>query len=716
MGNFVLALTRDRSGTIWAGTPWGLHRYDPAADVFGFLGHDPSRQNSLSSGVVMALYEASSGELLVGSLGGGLNIIDRRSGAVRRLRHSEGNHQSLPHDWVWNITAAPNNRVWVGLANGVALIDPVRGQVVQHVALPSPLPTWTASVMGLMADSSGGLWIGAGGRIWYRSASGSLRAVELPQPAEIQQFLEDNGRIWVATSAGLVLLDPGSGRTRAFRHDPANPASLDNDVVLSLYRDGGGTLWVGTNGGLNHLEADSSFTHFGEAEGFPSSVIYAMLGDEDGQLWLSSNRGLIRFDPRAPKENRVRVFAGGSMGNVEFNRHAALRGRDGTLYFGGDRGVTYFHPASLKDNPYRPPIVITALRRSNQGGEEVDRFVDDRAPIRLNRDDHTVTFELAALSFTDPTRNQFAYRLAGFRDDWVQAGTNHHIAFTNLPPGHYRFEARASNEDGAWNEAGLSVPVVVPPWFWETWWFRVLAAAGVVALVSAGTGLVVQNRHRWQLEAERRRHALERERARISRDVHDEVGASLTEIALLSERTLREQGGGNGGAEPLRRIGRRSRETLSSIGEIIWAMNPDHDRLDRLAAYLREYSSAYLESTGLEARLQFDTAHPPLPVSAEVRRQVFLVLKEALANAATHAGASSVEVTLAVMDHRMRLTVQDDGAGFDPHGSEVGRPGHHGLGNMRRRALDLGGTLQVESAPGDGTAILLEVPVPAEAG
>jgi signal transduction histidine kinase len=480
--------------------------------------------------------------------------------------------------------------------------------------------------------------------------------------------------------------------------------------VLSLHRDRAGRLWIGTNGGLNQLQPDSGFSHFGGSGQFLSSVIYAIQEDEAGLLWLSTNRGLLRFDPAAPVGTGAQVFSGPGVGNVEFNRHAGFKGRDGTLYFGGDRGITFFHPAALKDNPFRPPVVITALHRSSQRGVQIHRYVDDRLPIRLNRDDYTVSFDLAALSYTDSPRNQFEYRLAGLRDEWIKLGTSHRVSFTNLPPGRYRLEVRAANEDGAWNEAGLSVPVIVPPWFWETWWFRTLAVVIAAVLISTATGFVLRTRHRLQLEGERRRHALERERARISRDMHDEVGASLTEIALLSERTLRENRG-NGGTEHLGKIGQRSRETLASIGEIVWAINPDNDRLDRLAAYLREYSSAFLESAGLTARLRFDTGNETTPLSAELRRQVFLVLKEALANAVTHARASTVEVTFDLRDRRLRLGVRDDGAGFRPGEAEGPSAGQDGLANMRRRAADLGATLRVDSTPGGGTRVELEVPV-----
>jgi signal transduction histidine kinase/ligand-binding sensor domain-containing protein len=709
--NWVLGLARDRSGAVWAGTVWGLHRYDPSADVFGFLEHDPTDPNTIGSGLVLSLHEDADGSLWVGTLGGGLNRVDRATGDVRRYRERPGQPDDLGHDWVWCLADAGDGRVWAGLGDGLALVDPTARRPVRAIDVGTTTVEQAQGVLAMHATPEGGLWYGYGPGIHYRAPDGQRFRYDLRKPAEVSVILPDGDRLWIGTAEGLVLFDPASGSLRVFQHDPADPGSLVDDVVISLFRDRSGRLWIGTSNGLDRFEPDSTFTHFGEADGFPSSVIHSMLEDDDGRLWLATNRGLVRFEPDAPTARRVRVydFTTG-VGNVEFNRNAALRGRDGTLYFGGDRGVTFFHPSSLRDNTYRPPVVITALHRSTREGTRTTRHVGD-GPVVLAPDDYTVTFEVAALAFTQPEANRYEFRLEGFDAQWVRAGTNRLASYTNLPPGDYVFRARASNEDGFWNLEGISVPVVVEPWFWETWWFRGLAVLGTLSAVVLGTSYIQRNRLQVQLEQLRHERALEDERARISRDMHDEVGASLTEIAILSELAV-HRGAANGSKHELNRIAARSRRMLDAIGEIIWALNPEHDHPEHLAAYLREYAAEYLESTGLRASLSFEVSDTDARLTSEFRRNVFLVMKEALTNVARHADAESVAVSLALGEGRIALTVRDDGTGFinSPHGS-----GHNGLSNMSRRASSLDGMLTVGSDPGRGTCVTLEAPLPAAA-
>lgn len=723
--NWVLGLLRDRSGTVWAGTLWGLHRYDPSADAFGFLAHNPNDANSLGSGIVVSVIEDDLGALWAGTLGGGLNHIDRRTGRVRRYRHEPGRAGTLSDDWVWSLAPAGGGRVWAGLGEGIAMVDPGAPPNVTRIPLDSDcagcatrnlLRVNAQTTYSIHAESAGVLWIGAGNALLRREPGGGLRAIEMPVTALIQRIMPAGRALWLATTAGLHRYEPQTGRFTSYRHEPGRRGSLSNDVVFSLHTDRAGRLWVGTNSGLNRLDPGAGqFVHYGEAEGFPSSVIFSILEADDGRLWLGTNRGLVRFSPDGPAGARVRTYdVTAGTGNVEFNRDAAARGVDGTLYFGGDRGITFFHPASLRDNPFVPPVVLTAVHRSTREGTRTTRHVAPGEPVRLAPEEYTVSFSYTALNYTNPSRNRYRYRLEGFDRQWIEAGTIRTASYTNLPAGTYQFRVQGSNDDGLWNEEGLSIPVIAEPWFWETWWFRLLSAVAVAALVSASTAYVLKNRHRRQLQAVQYQKALEGERARISRDMHDEVGASLTEIALLSELALsRRSGNGSGDSAPLEKIAGRSRSMLSAIGEIIWAINPANDRLDHLAAYLHEYAAEFLENAGVEARLCLDHGGVVPAVTAEFRRNVFLVLKESLANAVRHGGAKTVDVALDLAGDRLRLSIADDGRGFSPDAAAPGSGrGHHGLGNIRRRAAELGGGASIDSSPGQGTRVVLDVPIP----
>lgn len=706
--NWVMSLLRDRAGGMWAGTVWGLHRWDPAAKAIRFAQHDPNDANTLSSGLVMALHEDADGALWVGTLGGGVNRIDRTTGAVMRYRHDARTTRSLPSDWVWSLAPARSGGVWVGTDEGPVRINPAR-DVIQRVALPEGRAGELVSVRAMTHDSAGTLWLGTSFRLFRLREGGVPEPVPIPELGAINALRFHAGRLWIGTSSGLVAYHPETGQASVHRHVVRDTTSLRHDVVMAIHPDPSGALWVGTHGGIDRLDPVTGIaTHFDNPDPQASAAVYSIVPDDAGRLWLGTNRGLVRLDPGAPAASRFRRFDPSTgIGNLEFNRGAGLRAGDGTIFVGGDAGLTAFHPADLHDNHYVPPVVITAVGRATRSGSVVQRHVDPGAPLRLAPDEYTITFTAAALSFTAPSRNAYRFRLEGFDRQWREAGTARTASYTNLPPGQYTLRVAASNDDGVWNEAGIALPLVVEPWFWETWWFRAALALAAVALVSWVTAMVQRARHRHELATLAYAQALEGERARISSDMHDEVGAGLTEIALLGEAALRSP---TPAASALAAVVERARGLIAATGEIIWAINPENDRPGRLVPYLREYAAEVLEHAGVVSRLELDGSGWDEGTPPDFRRQLFLVLKESLTNAVRHARAGEVAVTLGAQGGRLVLVVRDDGHGFDPHAQQPGR--HLGLRNLRRRAEALGGTVTLDSAAGRGTTITLDVPLP----
>ncbi|MEM1042367.1 MAG: two-component regulator propeller domain-containing protein [Bacteroidota bacterium] len=718
--NWITGFHRDRAGTLWAGTVWGLHRAVPNAAPFSLLAHDPEDANSLGSGIVLSVHEDTRGALWVGTLGGGLNRIGP-DGRVTRYRHDPADPSSLGHDWVWSVQQ-DGTTLWLGTGAGLDWIDLDAPDAVEHVRVDIPPGPWGPSASGLHLDAEGTLWFGHAGRLFRRFTDGTYASTPVPRGVGVQVVRSVPGGAWVTSSAGLLRYDAQTDSLHSYLHDPADPSSLSDNATMALHLDRRGRLWVGTQSGLDRYDASTGrFAHVSSADGLPSSAVYAILEDDDGRLWLSTNRGLARFDPDRPAAGfRTFAFADG-VGNVEFNRHAAFRGRDGTLYFGGDRGVTVFHPSALRDNPYRPPVVLTALHRAARDTTTTTAHVGET--VEIDPGVASFTFEFAALQFANAHRTRYAARLEGFDAGWVDLGQQRRATYTNLRPGRYTFRVKAANEDGLWNETGAAATVIVWPRFFQTWWFQVLFVGLILTLVGAAVWSVSQRRYRRELARLEARQALDAERARISRDMHDEVGASLSEIAILSELAQRDLDGDPGsasgaGSAPstarLSRIADTSRAMLDAIGEIIWAINPQHDRLDRLTAYLREHAARTLDEAGLRVRLDFPAQVPPLTVSAEFRRNVFLVMKEALHNLVRHAGATNATVRLEVDEAALTLTVQDDGCGLPGGDGAVPRPsgrGGNGLANMAHRAGEIDGTLALDAGPDGGTRLTLRVPL-----
>jgi signal transduction histidine kinase len=378
---------------------------------------------------------------------------------------------------------------------------------------------------------------------------------------------------------------------------------------------------------------------------------------------------------------------------------------------------------NVKENLQPPPVVIERVTVNGKivaayGAAGTLASSDSAAPLELCQGDahlrlppgqrQQVEFDFTALTFTKPESIGFKYRLHGLDTDWVKAGTQRVANYAQVPPGHYHFQVLACNSDGVWNETGAALELTAEPYWWETAWFRVAGPLAAAGLLSAAILLGWRRRHRRQIERLEMQQATERERARIARDIHDDLGATLTQIVMLSDSS------GTVAPSHERSLGKIHQVALAmtqTMDEIVWAVNPSHDRFDQLAMYLDAYAQEYLDASGLESRVDFPSPLPHRPISAQVRHDLFLAFKEALNNLVRHAGARQVRIGLTVHPDGFSLSVGDDGVGFsvDPSAAPRANAGN-GLANMGARLAAAGGRCTVDSAPGRGTRIVFELP------
>jgi signal transduction histidine kinase len=303
--------------------------------------------------------------------------------------------------------------------------------------------------------------------------------------------------------------------------------------------------------------------------------------------------------------------------------------------------------------------------------------------------------------------------MEGLEPNWVQAGIRRSAFYTHLPPGAYRFAVTARNADGVWNETGAQLAFTVAPHFWQTWWFKLLSR-GLLPLLVLGTVIMsVRRRAKRKLRVVEQQRALERERGRIARDIHDELGGNLTRIVMLSESVkgcLKEP---PQAATDLQEISQTARDLTLQMSEIVWAVNPEHDTLDSLANYIGKYAHDFLRASGVRCRLDMPVALPSRVLDSPVRHNVFLALKEALNNVVKHARAANVEISLRLEPEVFELRVADDGRGFDPKAPNLTG---NGLGNLKHRLRETGGYCEITSHPGQGTTLRLVVPFGKKAG
>jgi signal transduction histidine kinase len=335
-------------------------------------------------------------------------------------------------------------------------------------------------------------------------------------------------------------------------------------------------------------------------------------------------------------------------------------------------------------------------------------------PLEIRPGKQRFEFRYTALSLVAPEKVRFKCRLDGLETDWVEAGTRRVAYYSYLKPGDYTFRVVACNNDSVWSETGATLALRVLPYFWQTWWFSVCAMVTGAGVVGGGARYATRRRLRRRMEILERQRAVEKERARIAKDIHDDLGASLTRITLLSQSDRAELEDPRQAAADLAKIYTTARELTRAMDEIVWAVSPQHDTLDSLVTYLGKFAQDFLSVAGIRCRLNVPMQLPPLSLTAEVRHNLFLVLKEALNNVVKHAAATEVRVSLAPAASGFSLVVEDNGKGFDPARAGVaGNVGGgaarlsagNGLSNMRKRLEEIGGVFEIDTARGEGTKL-----------
>ncbi len=699
--HFVLSLQADADGTLWVGTDGGgLNRV--RRPWFETLA--PTRGRVAQSVAVDA-----AGAVWIGYNAGG---VDRwQAGRTRHYGPDEG----LVRAPVRAVLPDGDQGVWVGTW-GAGLFRLTEERVERWPAAGSP---W---VQALFRDRAGALWVGTvsglarwDGRAWRvwgpRDGAVAEGVRAIAQDAE--------GRLWLGTAGGgLVVREAERFRTLRRSTD-----GLPADDVSALLPEPDGSLWVGTAGGGLAWFDGRRWTRFTTREGLVSNSLGYLLDDEAGHLWVGSNAGLMRLPKTALRRFAetggafvpCRVFGrADGMPTREGTRGsqpAAARTPDGRLWFPTIKGVAVVDPARLPAEP-RPPPEVFIERVLVDGELQGHAGLGARPPERVvvPAGGQRLEIHYGSVNLAAPDRVRFRHRLEGFESAWTDTGPAREVRYTRLPPGEYRFQVTACNEDGVWHETGRSLAVVVLPPFWRTWWFLGLSSGGALGLVIGAVHWISTQRLRRQVERLRHQEALERERGRIARDLHDQLGANLTQLALLAEMIEADKDSPAEVEEYGRQIGQTARETARALDEIVWTVNPANDTLEGLASYLCKYTQDYLGVAGLRCRIEAPPRLPATSISPEARHHVFLAAREALTNVVRHAGASEVRLRLRLEADRFTVEIEDDGRGPAGLDSERART-RSGVGNMRRRLAELGGECTIEPADGKGTRVRLRVPL-----
>lgn len=696
-GDLVHTIFEDREGNLWVGARDGLYRLNPARIRTYAAGQGFAKNN------VTSVCEDRSGTIWIATWGGGLNAL--QGGTITTIGASNG----LTHNFVLSLREARDGSLWIGMDAGGGLNQFKGGRTN---SFPRIKELMTTAIYAICENRQGSLWLGTskGLKVWRDNSLETYTTTNGLAGDMVQAVYEDRaGRLWLGTTNGLSCWQ--TGRFTNF----STQDGLAHNNISALYEDSEETLWIGTRGGgLSSLKA-GRFSICTTAQGLFSDEVLEILEDDRGYFWMSCRQGIFRV---AGKELKAQAAGTGSRVNctafgkadgmlsVRCNgiaRPAGWKGRDGRLWFSTIRGAVAVE-SRIPLNDFPPPVAIEKVLADGKPlplpwpttfpASAMTAASDSTAPpLQLPPSRGELEISYTALSLSNAEKNRFRYRLEGVDDGWVEAGQQRVAHYNNLAPGSYRFRVIACNDDGVWNKEGASLALVLAPHFWQRWEFQAaLVALGVVLLAVAYRARLAHL------------HAIEALRIRIAANLHDDVGARLTKVAMVTESVQRESAKVPRLQGQIETIAGTTREIIEAMDEIVWTINPKNDTLENFANYLLHYAQEYFQNTPVRCRVDIPLQLPDCALSTEARHHLFMAAKEALNNVLKHSGAGEVRLTLTIDDGEVAIHIADDGHGFRP---EAVSAGGNGLNNMQSRMEQIGGRFELQSSISAGTRIIL---------
>jgi signal transduction histidine kinase/ligand-binding sensor domain-containing protein len=752
LGTPILAACEDRDGNLVVGTYGdGVYWFDAAGT--------PTRLVGLSHSFIWSLAVDREGALWVGTDGSGLNRVKRNVFEVL-----DGTAGST----VQSVCEGHQGGLWIGY-NGEHVDHSTQHGLQQFTTNFVTGGSFKPNVRSVFEDRAGTVWVGAASEFGlpltnvpclFRFQTDHFEPVSEIYRDVAAIFQDREGLLWFGTQGGLVCWDQRQWKTFTTHH------GLSADSVRAITEDAEGNLWVGTErGGLNRL-TNGKFTIFRkqDKDGLPSDSISSLYCDSEGILWVGTSSGLARHDhgkwtryttQDGLHSNKIGylvedtigyLWIGSNSGLMRVSRHdltevargtskwvtcrtfgaadglptgectsgsqpGACRTAQGKLWFPTILSLAGVDPGLLHPNTNPPPVVIEAVRIDNQlATPDTLRTPQPRA-VTVPADKEALEIDFTSLNLSAPDKGRFRFQLIGHEKAPAERPTrDRSVRYIKLPPADYEFHVTACNEDGVWNPTGATLAVKVLPAFWQTRWFLLLMSVGVLALISGSVYYVSTQKLQRQVALLRHQEALEKERARIARDLHDQLGANLTQVALLGEMAETDKNLPAEVETHARQISQTARETTHALDEIVWTVNPSNDTLDGLINYICKYAQEYLALAGLRYRLEAPPSLPNTPITPEFRHNVFLVAKEAVNNVVKHARASAAVIRFNLAANQLSLEIEDNGRGVGGL-DEKAASTRNGLRNMRKRMEDVRGSFSIGPAPEGGTRVRLMAPL-----
>ncbi len=699
----ILSIYIDKSGVIWiGGIIGGLHTYSSKRKKFSSWTRENNdfNQLELSDYSIRSLAQTNDSILWIGTEDK-LNKVNLAENSVYYWAPNIKLTGRYTNYYIWSLFPDHNNSLWIGtMGLGLFYLDTKRNTYQQwQLTRKASTSVNHNFIPCLLKDSANILWIGTwgGGLNQFDPVKKQFKYFinDPNDPTSISHnsiwclFEDSDNQIWIGTyGGGLNRFDKLTETFKRYEYSIDNVNGISNNSIYSIVEDEDNNLWIGTNGGLNKFDKKTEiFTNFTTKNGLPNNVIYGIIIDKNKKLWLSSNNGLACFNPNTQEVLNYTVEEG--LQNNEFNAGAYLKTTDGKLIFGGIKGLNMFDPDSVKQNEYQPPIVFTDFKLFNQSVQHgpnspLKKSIQYTDEIELSYQDKVFSIDFAALDYNSPEKNVFYYMLEGFDENWIFAGTRHSVTYTNLNPGKYIFQVKGSNSDGVISKQGKDLIISIIPPFWQTTWFKIL----MILIIGATLYIIYRYRLSRVLE-------MERMRIRIASDLHDDIGSTLTKIAINSEiiQSTRNQ---EKIKESSVKIGKMSREIISAMSDIIWSIDARNDTIKDLLDRMHDFSSTSFAEQNIKVNFTNNDLPLTKKVPVQLRQNIFMIYKESLHNILKHADATVVEINFSITGSIYKLCIKDNGKGFDP---SIGYSGN-GIKNMKLRAARIQANIDIQNQNG----------------
>jgi len=738
--NNITSSLIDRSGVLWVGTMAGLNRASLAGEKFKTVFKDARNTSYGSAFHVNAILIDNNNNLWVGTRGDGLLFLPDEKVIKSDYRFTifTSGNSGLSHNNIYGLFQDENGEIWVNTYNALNRIS------LDRNGLPG---SWRYYDSGdglshrftndILKVNDSLYWVATYGQLSKMSIDPKnrnnvsfknydmdlTRNDALVNALTYSLCLDRYGQLWIGTFGGLSKLVSGDGEGTFENYtSDQEKGSIGGTRVGVLFCDSKGRMWAGTEGGLSYFNQKSadervSFQTFGIESGLPNEVIKSILEDDEGNLWISTNRGLAVFDVKRALSGQkpvIRVYDvnDGLQGNVFISR-SSFKDRSGLLYFGGTNGFNIINPKNIPENKRPPETVFTDLKLFNQSvfpsdstGALLKKAISHTDTIVFSHLQNNFTIEFVALDFVKPVKNEYAYYLEGYEEDWSYSGKRNSATYTYLPPGEYVFRAMGTNNDGVWSNNPAEILIISLPPFWKTWWAFLAYASAFIIIIAT----FIRYRIKVGLREIEKKKAIEvaryeeREllRKKNAADFHDELGHQLTKISLFLELANRQENIQSSVSKYLDKVKENTKGLSDGIRDLIWTIDPKNDNLYEILSRLRDFGDQLFEFSEITFRAnQVNRELSKFEIKADTRKHLLLLFKEAMNNTMKYSGANRAKLNVSVGKQYIEIFFKDNGKGFNINQVKKG----YGLKNMAERAEKIGAVFTLTSSGKKGTMV-----------